>query len=141
MTKQEIIEKIRLAEEISSVSKQFPEMTYKIVLNFLLAIKIKEEPKAEKQAKKSVVKKHQKDNTNKSAKGLSQKINDLILEGYFNQAKTSKEIIKKLKLMGYTMQVTSLPSYLIPKIRNNELIREEIKTKNGKIYGYTRKNK
>lgn len=37
MTKQEIIEKIKLAEEISGVSKQFPELTYKVVLSLLLS--------------------------------------------------------------------------------------------------------
>ena len=53
----------------------------------------------------------------------------------------SLKIIAKLKLLGYSMKATSLPSYLIPKVRTDELVREEIKTKNGKIYGYIQKNK
>lgn len=76
-----------------------------------------------------------------SNKGLSQKINTLIAEGFFKEIKTSKEIIAKLKLLGYSMKATSLPSYLIPKLRTGELERDEVKTKNGKIYGYIRKNK
>lgn len=136
MTKQEIIEKIKLAEEISENSKNFPELTYKIVLAVLLSGEIKDD----KQKKTSFLKKNKNSSNKKSNKGLSQKINDLISEGFFNEAKTSKEIIAKLKLIGYSMPVTSLPSYLIPKIRNQELIREEVKTKNGKIYGYIRKS-
>ncbi len=136
MTKQEIIEKIKLAEEISENSKKFPELTYKIVLAVLLSGEIKDDG----QKKTAVIKKNKKSGNKKSNKGLSQKVNDLISEGFFNEAKTSKEIIAKLKLIGYSMPVTSLPSYLIPKIRSQELVREEVKTKNGKIYGYIRKS-
>src|SRR3989344_2826174 len=134
MTKQEIIEKIKLAEEISENSKKFSELTYKIVLTSLLSGEIKDG----KQKKTLFIKKN--NSKKKSSKGLSQRINDLISEGLFNETKTSKEIIAKLKLICYSMPVTSLPSYLIPKIRSQELVREEVKTKNGKIYGYIRKS-
>lgn len=136
MTKQEIIEKIKQAEELSKNSKEFSEVTYKIVLSRLLSGELKDG----KQKKSLLIKQNKNNNNKKSNKGLSQKINDLISEGFFNERKTSKEIIAKLKLVGYTMPVTSLPSYLIPKIRNQELVREEVKTKNGKIYGYIRKS-
>lgn len=136
MTKQEIIEKIKLAEEISENAKNFPELTYKIVLTVLLYGEIKDD----KKKKTLFIKKNKNSSNKKSNKGLSQKINDLISEGFFNEARTSREIIAKLKIIGYSMPVTSLPSYLIPKIRSQELAREEVKTKNGKIYGYIRKS-
>lgn len=136
MTKQEIIERIKLAEEMSENSKNFPELTYKVLLTVLLS----GETKDGKQKKSLFIKKNKNSSNKKSNKGLSQKINDLISEGFFNEAKTSKEIIAKLKLIGYSMPVTSLPSYLIPKIRSQELVREEVRTKNGKIYGYIRKS-
>ena len=139
MTKQEIIEKIKLAEEISNASKKFPEMTYKIILNSLLFAKTEEKNKEEKQTGINVKKKSQKSIKKKSGKGLSQKINDLISEGFFDEIKTSKEIIAKLKKKTYQIKSTSLPSYLIPMVRNGELEREEVETKNGKIYGYIRK--
>lgn len=146
MTKQEIIEKIKIAEEISNASRQFPESTYKIVLNLLLSTDthaakgaVNLDGKEVASSKKGKIKQGEKSKA--SNKGLSQKINSLISDGFFNEIKTGKEIIAKLKLLGYSMQSTSLPSYLIPKVRNGELMREEVKTKSGKIYGYIRKGK
>lgn len=131
-----IIEKIKIAEEIAKTSKLFPEKTYQIILSFLLSKDNYTEIKTKKRAKANRAEQNK-----KLTKGLGQKINVLISDGFFDSAKTSKEIIAKLKIMGYRMKSTSLPSYLLPKVRNQELKREEIETKNGKIYGYIRKNK
>lgn len=134
-----ILEKIKLAEEISRSSKMFPEKTFQIVLNYLLSggVAIQNRPKQAKNKIKDIKIK----NNKKQNKGLGQKINELVSERFFDSAKTSKEIIAKLKLMGYPMRPTSLPSYLLPKLRSKELNRKEIKTDNGTIYGYIRKNK
>ena len=134
MTKNEILKKIKFAEDIAAFSKRFPEQTYMVVLKNLLntdGLKVDEDKQVTMRVKK--VEKN-------AGKGAAKKINDLITEGFFDQPKTSKEIIKKLKLSGYIVPVTSLPSYLIPKVRGNELERTEVKTENGKIYGYLRKN-
>ena len=146
MIKQEIIEKIKIAEEISKASEQFPEITYKVVLSLLLswdigAVKELRNQDVKKTTSSKKRKTKQGTNAKSSNKGLSQKMNSLISDGFFEEIKTSKEIIAKLKLLGYSMKATSLPSYLIPKVRTDELVREEIKTKNGKIYGYIQKNK
>lgn len=139
MTKKEIIAKIQTAEEIAEKSKKFPETAFKVILNFLLSgNKIKVDKKTETIGVLTAVKTVPIGKN--SNKGLSKKINDLIDDGFFRESKTSKEIISKLKLLGYTMKVTSLPSYLLPKIRSGELVREEIETKNGKVYGYIYKN-
>jgi len=39
------------------------------------------------------------------------------------------------------MERTSLPSYLLPRIRKEILIRKKIDTNSGKIYGYIIKGK
>lgn len=131
--------KIQIAEEIAGETKKFPETTYKVILNFLLSGNKIDEDAKRKTVNKTATSKTSSKGKN-SNKGLSKKVNDLITDGFFSESKTSKEIISKLKLLGYTMKTTSLPSYLLPKIRSGELVREEIETKNGKIYGYIHKN-
>jgi hypothetical protein len=138
MFKQKIIEKIKIAEEISLNSERFPKETYELILKFLLA----DNPSsAQNFYKKEISIMAKKKEPRVRNKGLSVKINDLILEGFFNDVKTSRDIIDKLRIMGYQMKDTSLPSYLLPKLRNGELIREDIKTATGKKYGYIRKIK
>lgn len=142
MTKQEIIEKIKLAEDISLASKKFSEPTYKIVLSLLLFQEDEKKDFQEKEAKiKGSKKAKQEGVKNKTNTGLSAKIDDLVDSGFFNQKRTNKEIVDKLRLLGYKMPSTSLPSYLLPRIRKGELFREEIQTKGGKIYGYIKAQK
>jgi len=138
MTRKEIIEKIKLAEEITQSSMKFPKETYQVVLNHFLS---KGNYSVDSYKIKNKGRSNMANNNKKTNKGLAQKLNDLISDGFFDTIKTNREIITKLKLMGFQMKDTSLPSYLIPKVRNQELIREEVNTKNGKIYGYIRKNK
>ena len=139
MFKQKIIEKIKLAEEIALSSKQFPKETYELILKFLLSGNPSLEQDFSKKETLNIIAK--KKESRVKNKGLSAKINDLVLEGFFNDVKTSRDVLDKLRIMGYQMKDTSLPSYLLPKLRNGELIREDVKTANGKKYGYIRKIK
>lgn len=143
MTNNQFIEKIKLAEKISSFATKFPESTYRVVLSFLLSSDVGMVNDNKQFKGGNFIVNTKRKSTNKKDTGkVSQKINDLISEGFFNEVKTIREVLAKLKLIGYPgTKITSLPSYLIPKLRSGELVREEVKTKNGKIYGYIRKNK
>lgn len=142
MTNSQFVEKIKLAEKISGSATKFPESTYKVVLSFLLSSNAGAGNDNKQFKGGGLIIDEKRKSTNKKDIGkVSQKINDLISEGFFNEVKTMREILAKLKLIGYPgTKNTSLPSYLIPKLRSGELVREEVKTKNGKIYGYIRKS-
>ncbi|MFA6393689.1 MAG: hypothetical protein WCW25_02350 [Patescibacteria group bacterium] len=96
-----------------------------------------ENPNSESNSPKSV---------KKNNKPRKSSVTDFLLklneEGFFNTGKNGTEIYKKLIEKGVTsLKLSSLPSYLLPLVRNDILSRKKIDTEAGmgKIWVYSKK--
>lgn len=66
----------------------------------------------------------------------SQAIQELINEGFFSEPKELNEIQSELGRRGVTVKQTSLPSYMLPLIRNKVLTRDYKVRESGKVWVY-----
>jgi len=134
----EIIEKIKLAKDLAQNAGELKDIAFQVLLEYFLASK--------KSSRASLVKKEKVKQKLRKGKGASkpnwsERIDDLIKKGFFNEPKTNDDIINQLKVLGYKMQRTSLSSYLLPRVRDGILVRKKIDRGSGKIYGYIIKEK
>jgi len=66
-------------------------------------------------------------------------ITELIENGFLATPKESGEIIAELGRMGVTMKPTSLPSFLLPLVRNKTITRDYKDKNKRKIWVYSKK--
>lgn len=66
-------------------------------------------------------------------------IAELIESGFFTTPRESSEIIAELGRMGVTMKQTSLPSFLLPLVRNKTMTRDYKEKNKRKIWVYSKK--
>jgi len=66
-------------------------------------------------------------------------IAELIENGFFAIPKESSEIIAELGRMGITMKQTSLPSFLLPLVRNKTMTRDYKEKNKRKVWVYSKK--
>jgi len=66
-------------------------------------------------------------------------IAELIENGFFATPKESSEIITELGRMGITMKQTSLPSFLLPLVRNKTITRDYKEKNKRKVWVYSKK--
>lgn len=69
----------------------------------------------------------------------SNSIAELIENGFFATPRESAEIIAELGRMGVTMKQTSLPSFLLPLVRNKTMTRDYKEKNKRKIWVYSKK--
>lgn len=69
----------------------------------------------------------------------SDSIAELIENGFFATPRESAEIIAELGRMGVTMKQTSLPSFLLPLVRNKTITRDYKEKNKRKVWVYSKK--
>lgn len=77
--------------------------------------------------------------TSSSVPSKTNSILELIENGFFATPKESSEIISELGRMGVTMKQTSLPSFLLPLVRNKTITRDHKEKNKRKIWVYSKK--
>jgi len=135
MNEEEIIQKVKVAERIANNSEEFKKIAFRVILSYLLGTA---EPVVKVINSKKIWLRGRKRNYRKTTTDCASKIDELINGTFFDSPKTNKEIIDKLRLIGYNMSPTSLPSYLIPRVQSGKLTRKKTQTPSGEVFDYTK---